>query len=88
MISLALGIGVNSAVFSIVDAELLRPLPVPDAGSVVTVSAAGAEDRGSGVSYPNYRDLREASRSFDGLIAYQRSTLMTFAPCWASSMPQ
>lgn len=79
VISLALGIGVNSAVFSIVDAELLRPLPVPDAGAVVTVSAAGAEDRGSGVSYPNYRDLREASRSFDGLIAYQRSTLMTFA---------
>jgi putative ABC transport system permease protein len=79
IVSLALGIGANSAVFSVVDAELLRPLPVPDAGGVVTVSAAGDEDRGSGVSYPNYRDLREASRSFDGLVAYQRSTLMTFA---------
>jgi macrolide transport system ATP-binding/permease protein len=79
VISLALGIGANSAMFSIVDAELLRPLPVPDPGAVVTVSAAGAEDRGSGVSYPNYRDLREASGSFDGLIAYQRSALMTFA---------
>jgi predicted permease len=79
VISLALGIGGTSAVFSIVDAELLRPLPVPDAGSVVTVSAAGTEDRGSGLSYPNYRDLREASRSFEGLVAYQRSTVMTFA---------
>jgi putative ABC transport system permease protein len=79
VISLALGIGGTSAVFSIVDAELLRPLPVPNAGAVVTVSAAGTEDRGSGLSYPNYRDLREASRSFDGLVAYQRSTLMTFA---------
>jgi putative ABC transport system permease protein len=79
VISLALGIGGTSAVFSLVDAELLRPLPVPEPGAVVTVSAAGAEDRGSGLSYPNYRDLREASRSFEGLVAYQRSTLMTFA---------
>jgi predicted permease len=78
-LSLAIGIGANSAMFSVVDAELLRPLPVPDAGAVVTISAAGLDDHGSGVSYPNYRDLREASQSFEGLVAYQRSTLVTFA---------
>lgn len=78
-LSLAIGIGANSAMFSVVDAELLRPLPVPDAGAVVTISAAGPDDHGSGVSYPNYRDLREASQSFVGLVAYQRSTVVTFA---------
>jgi predicted permease len=79
ILSLALGIGANSAVFSIADAELLRPLPVRDPGAIVTVSAAGPDNRASGMSYPNYADLRKASRAFEGLVAYQRSTLMTFA---------
>ena len=73
-LSLALGIGANSALFSLHDAILLRPLPVRDPGSVVTVTAASPEDQlifSGGVSYPNYRDLREQSRSFDGLVADQ-----------------
>ena len=79
VLSLALGIGANAAMFSLADAELLRPLPVPDPSQVVTIAASSPDDRGSGVSYPNYRDLRAASRSFDGLIAYRRQTLATFA---------
>src|SRR6185295_9990777 len=74
VMSLALGIGANTAIFSLADASLLRPLPVRDPGSIVTISAAGVDDRRGGVSYPNYRDLRDRSRSFDGLIAHQRST--------------
>jgi predicted permease len=77
-LSLAVGIGANSAMFSVVDAELLRPLPVRDPGAVVAVSAVGSTDNGSGLSYPNYRHLREQSQSFDGLVAYRRSTLVTF----------
>jgi predicted permease len=70
-LSLALGIGANSALFSLHDAILLRPLPVREPGSVVTITTASPEDRGfsGGVSYPNYRDLRDKSRSFDGLVA-------------------
>jgi putative ABC transport system permease protein len=79
VLSLALGIGANAAMFSVVDAELLRPLPVPRAAAVVTIGTDGPDDRGSGVSYPNYRDLRERSRSFEGVVAYRRSTLATFA---------
>jgi putative ABC transport system permease protein len=68
--SLALGVGANSAMFSLADELILRPLPVRDPGAIVTVSAA-ALDQGSGgrLSYPNYRDLRRTSQSFDGLVA-------------------
>ena len=79
VLSLALGIGATAAMFSIVDAELLRPLPVPDASAVVTVGTGGPDDRASSVSYPNYRDLRALSQSFDGLVAYRRQMLATFA---------
>jgi putative ABC transport system permease protein len=75
-LSVALGIGVNSAMFSFHDAILLRPLPVRDPGAVVTVSAASPDDPSftGQLSYPNYRDLRESAQSFDGLVAYQLST--------------
>ena len=78
-LSLALGIGANSALFSLHDAILLRPLPVYEPGSIVTVTTAGG-DRGqssgsmsypigSNMSYPNYRDLRDKAQSFEGLVA-------------------
>ena len=70
-LSLALGIGANGAVFSLADALLLRPLPVRDPAAVVTLSGATPNDERGGISYPNYRDLRELSHAFDGLLAYQ-----------------
>jgi predicted permease len=77
-LSVALGIGVNSAMFSFHDAILLRPLPVREPGSVVTLSAASPDDSSflGRLSYPNYRDLRDTSQSFDGLVAHQ---LMPFS---------
>ncbi len=71
MLSIALGIGANGAVFSLTDALLLRPLPVHHPDSVVTLSGATPGDERGGMSYPNYRDLRAQSQSFDGLLAYQ-----------------
>lgn len=59
IIMLAAGIGVNTAIFSIVDAFLLRPLPFPAAERLVEVEST---DRG--VSFPDYLDWRERSRSF------------------------
>ncbi|HEX3646704.1 MAG TPA: ABC transporter permease [Vicinamibacterales bacterium] len=77
VISLALGIGANSAIFSLADELILRPLPVRDPESVVTVSAdtRDQESEGGGMSYPNYRDLRQVSHAFDGLLAYQISSV-------------
>ncbi len=77
VLSLALGIGANGAIFSLADAAILRPLPVREPGAIVTIGAASPDDRRGGlaVSYPNYRDLRAHAQSFDGLIAHQRSTV-------------
>ena len=70
-LSLALGIGANSAIFSLSDALLLRPLPVQDPGEVVTVSTNTPDNPFGGASFPDYRDFRDQSRSFDGLAAYR-----------------
>ncbi|HEY6270823.1 MAG TPA: ABC transporter permease, partial [Terriglobales bacterium] len=72
-LSLALGIGANAAIFSLADALLLRPLPVKDPGTVMAVSLDTGGNPGS-LSYPDYRDLRGAAKSFDGLVAFEFST--------------
>src|SRR5581483_11599411 len=75
IISLALGIGANAAVFSFADALLLRPMAVPHASEVIQVQAQlrGENIVGitqySGMSYQDYRDLRDHSQSYAGLSA-------------------
>jgi len=73
-ISLALGIGANSAIFSLADALLLRPLPIKEPGAVVSVTNNTPNNPYDGVSYPDYLDFRGKSRSFDGLVAFEFST--------------
>jgi len=72
--SLAIGIGINSAIFSVADAMLLRPLPVPHASGVVTVRSNALNGAGP-VSYRDYLDLRDRSHSFASLIAASEITL-------------
>jgi predicted permease len=67
-LTLALGIGANAVVFSVLNALILRPLNVPQAQSLYELEH-GADDSAS-QSYPNYQDLRDRNRSFDGLAAY------------------
>jgi predicted permease len=71
VLSLALAIGANSAIFSFADALLLRPLPVPDASALLDVSNTTPDNPFEGMSFPDYRDLREKSRAFTGLAAYR-----------------
>ena len=67
VLSLALGIGANALVFSVVDALLLRPLPVarPDQLAFLETKSGVTQ------SFPNYRDLRDRNRTFSGLVGYR-----------------
>jgi hypothetical protein len=77
VISLAIGIGANCAMYSWADALLLRPLPVARPGDVISVgtkvSLAGFSSLVN--SYPDFRDLRDHSRSFDNLTAFTGVTV-------------
>src|SRR5919198_5210622 len=74
-LTLAVGIGANTAVFSVVDAVMLRPLPFPEAHRLVSVWPRGpAGPAGAfNVSYPNFFDWRRDNRVFEHLVSY-RST--------------
>jgi len=70
-LSLAIGIGANSAIFSLADALLLRPLPVSQPGEVLTISTNTPDNPFGGTSFPDYRDFRDKSSSFESIAAYQ-----------------
>ncbi|HEY7335898.1 MAG TPA: ABC transporter permease [Bryobacteraceae bacterium] len=69
--SLAIGIGANSAIYTLAHVLLLRPLPVLDPNRVVNVHAirTGPFGGNTALSYPDYADLRDRNRTFEGLVA-------------------
>lgn len=68
VLTLALGIGANTAVFSVVNALVLRALPVERPSELVFLENA---HYGPSQSFPNYRDLRDRNRAFAGLVGYR-----------------
>jgi predicted permease len=79
VVSLALAIGANSAIFSFADAVLLRPLAVKDPAALYDVTSTTPDNPFEGMSFPDYRDLRDKNRSFSGLAAYRLTTLAVAA---------
>jgi putative ABC transport system permease protein len=74
--ALALGIGVNSTVFTFVNAVLLRGLPFANADQIVHLNSRNtAEGNSQGVSYPDFQDWRTNARTFSSLAAYQQTTM-------------
>ena len=71
--SIAVGVAACAAMFSVADAMVLRPLPVPRAGEVVTINGTAPDDggRGTGLSYLGFQELSNSARSFSGVAAHR-----------------
>ncbi len=71
ILSLGLGVGVNTAMFSLVDSLLFRPLPVTSPGTLVDVFTAGGDgDEYATSSYPDYLDLKAQNTVFTDMVGY------------------
>jgi putative ABC transport system permease protein len=76
-VTLALGIGVNAAIFTVVNAVLLQPLPYPQPGQLMmlwTYNPRQGFDKDVG-TYPNFEDWRRASHSFERMSAYSGASV-------------
>ena len=67
VLTLALGIGANAMIFSVIDAVLLRPLPYAEPERLVMLAETKEEVPNRWVSYPNFRDWQERSQSFEAM---------------------
>src|SRR5947209_18831459 len=80
VVTLALGIGANTAIFSVVNALLLKPLPFPESQQLLAV---GASERSTNpapgrqlfsLSYPDFFDLRDQNKTFSSVAVYRTKT--------------
>ena len=72
ILALALGIGANTAIFSVVNAVLLRPLPYPEPEKLILLREKTPVFPNGSVSYPNYIDWREGQRTFTDVALLRR----------------
>src|SRR5688572_10040768 len=70
VITLALGIGASTAIFSVVDGVLLRPLPYPDSEQIVQLREVSQRGGRMAFTDPNFRDVSARSRMFQGVAQY------------------
>jgi putative ABC transport system permease protein len=75
VLTLALGIGANTAVFSVVNAVILRPLPYPEPERLVSLSSRDAHGLPHSLSYPNFFDFRRLNRVFEHMVCFREDEL-------------
>ena len=74
LLTLTLGIGANSAIFTIVNAILLRPLPFDESDRLVYLSERSQQLEGMSISYPNFTDWRNQNTVFENLGVFRRQS--------------
>jgi predicted permease len=70
VLTLALGVGACTAIFSVVDAVLLRPLPYPESDRIVQLREVGVKGNQMAVAEPNFLDLRARNQSLESIAVY------------------
>jgi len=75
ILTLALGIGLNSALFSVVHAVLLKPLPYPDAERLVWFGESLGRDSGISVTWVNFKHWRDSNHTFESMAEFQFTAL-------------
>ena len=71
VLMLAVGIGVNTAMFSVINAVLLRPLPYPEPDRIVWMNESGPEIKNRMISYPNFLDWRARNQVFESMSTFR-----------------
>ena len=69
VLTLALGLGANTAIFSLVNALLIRPLPLPDSERLVSLSGLDPKGRQQFISFPDFEDMQKQATLFEGFSA-------------------
>jgi predicted permease len=75
VLTLALGIGVNVAIFSVVNSVLLSPLPFPHPEQLVQISQSKPNFERGSLTYPNFLDLQRENQTFSSMAIHRRTTL-------------
>ena len=75
VLTLALGIGANTAIFSVVNAVLLRPLPYKNSNQLVMIWGTTADGKGTSVSPPNFLDYEKQNRVFEHMATFNAGSL-------------
>jgi predicted permease len=73
ILTMAFGIGANTALFSVVNAVILNPLPFPSPNRLVSVYSKTTEFNEASISYPNFLDWRRMNRSLSAIAAYRQA---------------
>jgi predicted permease len=71
IVTIALGIGANTTIFSVVNGVLLNPLPYPDARRIICLFEQIPNFKNGSISYPNFLDWQRMNRSFSAIAAYR-----------------
>src|SRR5436190_23743640 len=74
LLTLALGIGANTAIYSVIDGVLLHPIPFPESDRLVALYQKTPRSEKNAVSYPNLLDWQRSTQTFEAIAGWRNDT--------------